>query len=226
MNKVEFLKELEEQLKDKVTKLELEEIISEYHYRFDSKIAQGIWESAIAVELGAPGIVAKNILEKKFEQQKIKPDELSSIGTRVAAYFIDSVLLNVLLILFLYLLEFILTGGKGASVGTPFVYLSAFLPFIILIGAAGISNIIEAVILWKTNGYTPGKWFLKIRVKKLDRSALTFSDAFLREVVLKCLINTLTSGVLNLCSFLWACATEEKKTVHDKFASTTVVKTK
>lgn len=226
MNKVEFLKELEEQLREKVTKIELEEIISKYNQHFDSKIAQGKWESAIAVDLGAPGIVAKNILEEKFEQQKIKPDELCSMGTRVAAYFIDSVLLNVLLIIFLYLLEFILTFREGFFVSNPFENLSKLLPFMILIGAAGISNIIEAVILWKTNGYTPGKWFLKIRVKKVDRSALTFSDAFLREVVLKCLINTLTSGVLNLCSFLWACATEEKKTVHDKFASTTVVKVK
>jgi uncharacterized RDD family membrane protein YckC len=86
-------------------------------------------------------------------------------------------------------------------------------------------NLFTTIFLWATNGYTPAKWILKIRVAKTDGGKISFLDAFLRELVIKGIANSVASGFLNIGSFIWGCATEDRKTVHDLVAKTRVIAT-
>ena len=103
--------------------------------------------------------------------------------------------------------------SSGLAIGNVFILMFLF----------GAFNLITTIILWATNGYTPGKWFLKMRVIKINGGKISFLDAVLRELVIKCIANSILSGVLNLGSFIWGCTTEDHKTVHDLVAQTRVV---
>jgi uncharacterized RDD family membrane protein YckC len=94
---------------------------------------------------------------------------------------------------------------------------------ILLVLLFGAFNLFTTIFIWATNGYTPGKWMLKMRVVKADGSKIGFLDALLRELVIKCLANSALSGFLNIGSFIWGCITEDHKTVHDLVAKTRVV---
>ncbi|MDF2531218.1 MAG: hypothetical protein K0Q65_799, partial [Clostridia bacterium] len=87
----------------------------------------------------------------------------------------------------------------------------------------GFSNIITAFELWIFKGYTLGKWITKIKVESINGNKLTFWDAFLRDALIKSIGNSITSGVLNIASFIWGCATPEHKTVQDLAAKTRVI---
>lgn len=87
----------------------------------------------------------------------------------------------------------------------------------------GFLNIITAVELWIFRGYTLGKWITRIRVVNMDGGRITFWDAILRDVIIKSIGNAITSGILNVASFVWGCSTPEHKTVHDLAAKTKVI---
>lgn len=90
----------------------------------------------------------------------------------------------------------------------------------------GAGNIFNAFIIWKFRGYTLGKKLFKVKVVKADGTELAFTDALLREVVVKSLGNTVTGGLMNLGSFVCACVTREQKAIHDLAAKTRVVEVK
>lgn len=87
----------------------------------------------------------------------------------------------------------------------------------------GILNFFTTICLWATNGYTPGKWLLRMRVIKINGGKVRFLDAVLRELLLKGIANSVLSGILNIISFLWGCLTDDHKTIHDLAAQTRVV---
>lgn len=87
----------------------------------------------------------------------------------------------------------------------------------------GFSNLITAFELWIFKGYTLGKWIVKIKVVPLRGDKLTFLDALLRDALVKFIGNGITSGILNIFSFIWGCGTPEHKTVHDLAARTKVI---
>lgn len=98
-----------------------------------------------------------------------------------------------------------------------------FLPYMIFLIFLGVSNMFNAIIVWKFKGYTLGKVIFKIYVEKVDGTKLTFADALLRELVVKTFGNIVTGGLLNIGSFIWACITSEQKTIHDLASKTRVV---
>lgn len=99
----------------------------------------------------------------------------------------------------------------------------AIVPLFFITFIFGISNLLTALQLWITNGYTLGKWAVKIRVVRVGGGKLTFWDCLLRDGIIKTVANAITSGILNLVSFIWACATPEHKTVQDLAANTKVI---
>lgn len=103
--------------------------------------------------------------------------------------------------------------------------LLAVFPIALLIMFLGFSNIITALELWIFRGYTLGKWMTKIKVENINDSRITFWEAILRDALIKSIGNSVTSGILNIASFIWGCATPEHKTVHDLAAKTRVVNT-
>ncbi len=90
----------------------------------------------------------------------------------------------------------------------------------------GVAHFFTMLFTWLTHGYTPGKWLLHIRVVRIDGQKIGFLEAFLREFVVKCLINNMLGSVPNLVSFIWGCLTADHKTIQDLLAQTKVVDTK
>lgn len=101
--------------------------------------------------------------------------------------------------------------------------LLAVFPIALALMFLGISNIITAFELWIFSGYTLGKWITKIKVESINGNKLSFWDAFLRDALIKSIGNSITSGILNIASFIWGCATPEHKTVQDLAAKTRVI---
>ncbi len=191
----------------------------------------------------------KNINEKtsRIFDKVIEPDRnvqietLAPMSRRLGAYVIDSILLGVvgigvLVALFIPVLGLInytsdihyVTSGAlppgmeiAKAAGPMFGFRTANI--ILLMTLFGAFNLFTTIILWATNGYTPGKYILKMRVVKINGSRIGFLDALLRELVIKCIANSLLSGLLNLGSFIWGCMTDDHKTVHDLVAQTRVV---
>lgn len=104
-----------------------------------------------------------------------------------------------------------------------FFYLTSIFPMTLLLMFFGFSNIITAFELWIFKGYTLGKWLVKIKVQRLDGKRITFWDSFLRDALIKSIGNSITSGILNIVSFIWGSATPEHKTVQDLATKTKVI---
>lgn len=94
---------------------------------------------------------------------------------------------------------------------------------LIFLTALLASNIFNSFITWKLKGYTIGKKLFKIRVQKIDGSAISFMDAIFRELIIKSIANVILCGLLNIGSLIWASLTSERNTVHDRAAKTIVV---
>lgn len=106
--------------------------------------------------------------------------------------------------------------GLGLLLGT----------FALFLLCMGVVNFFTMLFTWVTHGYTPGKWLLHIRVIRIDGQRIGFLEAFLREFVVKCLINNALGSVPNLVSFIWGSLTPDHKTIQDLLAQTKVVNTK
>ena len=85
-------------------------------------------------------------------------------------------------------------------------------------------DIFMAYMLYKTNGFTPGKLAMKVRAVKKDGSALTFSESVTRELMIKGIGNALTSGIVNIISLFAASFSNERKALHDMSVGTVVIK--
>ena len=109
------------------------------------------------------------------------------------------------------------------SLNTPFVASNILGVLFFMLFSFGFLNIITAVELWIFKGYTLGKWITRVRVVNMDGGRVTFWEAILREVIVKSIGNAITSGILNIASFVWGCSTPEHKTVHDLAARTKVI---
>ncbi|MEL7655802.1 MAG: RDD family protein [Bacillota bacterium] len=187
------------------------------------------------------------IFDKVLEpDQYVKIEQLAPMSRRLGAYIIDGILLGVIVIggLFAILAPFMYMvrtssftttiDNVPANIGSEIVANNmmhmngvttgfAFGNMIIMVMLFGAFNLFTTIILWATNGYTPGKWMLKMRVVKINGEKISFLDALLRELVIKCIANSVLSGILNIVSFIWGCVTEDHKTVHDLVAHTRVV---
>ncbi len=192
----------------------------------------------------------KNINEKtsKLFDKVIEPDRnvevgrLAPMSRRLGAYIIDSILLGAVIIgafiamlapLSYYVMssssEISNTAVRLGPAGPEAMHMGrmaagfSIANIMIMVLLLGAFNLITTVILWATNGYTPGKWILKMRVVKLNGAKISFLDAVLRELVVKCIANSLLSGFLNIGSLIWGYMTEDHKTVHDLLVRTRVV---
>lgn len=240
MNKKEFLKELEYSLAGRLPESDIIEILSDYGDIFDSMAAAGKSEEETAEEIGSPARIARTILDDEIvPDRNAEFEKLAPMSRRLGAYFLDSMLLGVIGIgaLFAVFAPFMymartsvgvhsvnMEAMRGAVVyggepATRFAFANIIMLFLIF----GAFNLFTTIILWATNGFTPGKYILNMRTVKTDGSKISFLDALLRELVIKCIANSMLSGLLNIGSFIWGCSTDDHKTVHDLAARTRVV---
>ncbi len=129
-------------------------------------------------------------------KEKIHDAELAGIGKRFWATFIDGIILGIV-----FGAIATLTGsgleGNPLQLALTIAYYWYFLA--------------------RSNGQTPGKKVLKVRVVKVDGSQLNDTDALVRAVV------SLVSGGVFLLGYLWAFIDKDNQTWHDKAAGTFVV---
>lgn len=129
---------------------------------------------------------------------------LASYGARVAAYLLDAVFANLVVIL----------GSLASS--------SA----LVVIGFVGALIYPFATMLRSgpTNGQTFGKQILGIRVVPQSAVPMSFGTVFLRELIGKWLLGGITFGLYSLLDYLWPAWDHKNQALHDKIASTLVVK--
>ncbi len=321
MKKNEFLRELENALKYKLSQEDINEIISDYTDIFNSGIKEGKSEDDVSNEIGSPAKIARTILDEtngvdelainnNNKDDTIKQDvrQLAPMSKRLGAYIIDAIAMFLVFALILLLSFAFYTTGTYSTVNesvdisenqqgagqdediyrkvthnydssdkpketvielykndkkifkgsvneyrefrsnnrikedeigvketinhkpfkpligissTTFVF--TIINTLMLFMFLGIANILTALQLYFFKGYTLGKWVMKIKVQKINGEKISFGDAVLRDVLLKCIGNALTSGILNVGSFIWGCVTDEHKTVHDLASKTKVV---
>lgn len=145
--------------------------------------------------------------------------QLASIAKRFVAYVIDDIALG----LIYSLVMIIILECYGDSVATTpqwILILVQYIPLFLLIGAW---NFFLFPVVWLTNGYTLGKKLMKIRVVRSDGKKLTFWNALLRDGLMKGILSLVTSGLLNLVSFIWMSGHTARKSVADTVAKTYVV---
>ena len=80
----------------------------------------------------------------------------------------------------------------------------------------------EFVMIGQWNA-TVGKFAVGIRVRRMDGSPATWREAALRPL-LELVIGVLRIGIVTLVDDLWMLWDKQKQTLHDKVASTIVVK--
>lgn len=218
-----------------------------------AKIARTILEDGMKEDKGGREYTdfQKNINEKtsKIFDKVIEPDQnvaidqLTPMSRRLGAYVIDAILLGVLGIglMMIFLAPLFLMNYSNVEVSnqsiqsvagmsgnvmmgnSSVVPRFAFLNIFILVALFGVFSLFTTIFLWASNGYTPGKWILKMRVVKINGSKISFLDAALREFIIKGIANSLLSGFLNIASFIWGSVTDDHKTAHDLVAQTRVV---
>lgn len=130
-----------------------------------------------------------------MKQKEYASYELADIGTRFLALVIDGIILGIISGILLSILR-----NPGGVVG-------------FLIG------LLYYWYFWtRNNGQTPGKSIMKIRVIKKDGTPISDADAIVRGVGYS------ISGAILGIGFLWALWDENRQTLHDKLASTYVIK--
>jgi uncharacterized RDD family membrane protein YckC len=132
-------------------------------------------------------------------------DEVAGFGARFVAYFIDGIIISLM----------------SSVVG--FIYAITPASFTITIASALLVVMIygyQMFFLLAQEGQTLGKRAMKIKVIKTDGySDITFSDAFLRQVV-GFILCTMTFGI----GFLVALLRKDRRGWHDLISDTVVVK--
>lgn len=92
MKKSEYLRELKENLKTKLSSEELNDILSDYDSFFHAGNEDGKTDDDISNELGSPAFLAKSLIEEREENQIVQDKRIALPGKRFCAYFIDAVI--------------------------------------------------------------------------------------------------------------------------------------
>ena len=147
--------------------------------------------------------------------------ELAGVGPRILAFLIDGLIPGGIALVGYILAAVFVVGGastqsQGASAAGAGIGILIF--FVFYGGALVFSLYNHIVLVVKNNGQTIGKKMMKVRIVKEDGTAITYLDAFLRNV-----IGYLISGAICDLGFIWALFDARKQGWHDKIFKTLVV---
>lgn len=145
-------------------------------------------------------------------------DDYASLGTRIVAIIIDSIILAI--IASIIAMPFGLTMTPFAMMGNDMMAAMAYM------SAMGTMMLLS-VVIWivyftyfeGTSGQTPGKKVMHIKVVKEDGKKMTYADALIRSVL------RIIDGIgAYLLGFIIILVTEKKQRIGDMAAGTLVVK--
>lgn len=131
----------------------------------------------------------------------------ASIGTRFIAIMIDSMILSVVqMVMSLILVGSIINKGQAGVTAT-----------VGLMAISGIGGILYYVLFLGAKGATPGKMAVKIKVVSPSGDKIGYGQAFIRY------IGIFISGIILGIGYFMAFGDDEKRTLHDRIASTRVI---
>jgi uncharacterized RDD family membrane protein YckC len=147
-------------------------------------------------------------------ESKINNYQISTIRKRTTAYFLDDIIVSLLLFVIFYnQLVIIYQQIQNSMDFTPLIaYLQEnTLVFILL------RIVYQTFFVWQ-NGMTPGKMIMKIRIIEMDSGQIpSFSVAFLRASI------RIVSESIFYIGYIMAFFNPMVQTLHDKLAKTVVV---
>ncbi len=149
-----------------------------------------------------------------MNESKINNYQISTIRKRTTAYFLDDIIVSLLLFVIFYnQLVIIYQQIQNSMDFTPLIaYLQEnTLVFILL------RIVYQTFFVWQ-NGMTPGKMIMKIRIIEMDSGQIpSFSVAFLRASI------RIVSESIFYIGYIMAFFNPMVQTLHDKLAKTVVV---
>jgi len=148
------------------------------------------------------------------KESKLNEYQVSSIGKRATAYFIDDMIVSIFLFIIFYdKLVVIYQQVQNSADFTPLmVYLQENTIIFVL-----LRIVYQTFFVWQ-NGMTPGKALVKIKVVEMDSGDRpSFSVALLRAS-----IRIISDSILYI-GYIIAFFNPLVQTLHDKLAKTVVV---
>lgn len=125
--------------------------------------------------------------------------EIASAGQRFGAWLVDAVIGT---------LVGAVAGALGIWLGVGFItYVIVIVYAVVYLGMVA------------TQGQSPGKKAIGIKIVRVDGSSLGFGGMLIREIVGK-----FVSGLVVYLGFIWILFDSQRQGWHDKIASTYVVK--
>lgn len=149
-----------------------------------------------------------------MKESKLNEYQVSSIGKRATAYFIDDMIVSIFLFIIFYdKLVVIYQQVQNSADFTPLmVYLQENTIIFVL-----LRIVYQTFFVWQ-NGMTPGKALVKIKVVEMDSGDRpSFSVALLRAS-----IRIISDSILYI-GYIIAFFNPLVQTLHDKLAKTVVV---
>jgi len=147
-------------------------------------------------------------------ESKINDYQISTIGKRTTAYFLDDMIVSLLLFIIFYnqLVNIYQQVQNSMNFEPLVVYLQEnTLVFILL------RIVYQTFFVWQ-NGMTPGKMIMKIKVIEMDSgNTPSFGVAFLRASI------RIVSESIFYIGYIMAFFNPMVQTLHDKLAKTVVV---
>lgn len=143
---------------------------------------------------------------------------LAAWGTRAAAFVLDA--------LFLAGMTFALLLVIAAAAGTDDRRTLETVAYAVGIPLGFLYAPLLMMRRGKANGQTFGKQMMDIRVVRTGGEPVTFWNAFLRQVFGQQLLIGLTFYVYAFVDYLWPLRDARNQALHDKIASTLVIRTK
>ena len=136
--------------------------------------------------------------------------EYASFWRRFAAFFIDAIILAIVMRILFPLQGFHFWNIEKAWYFVPIITLFNMISTAITVA--------YSVVFWTWRGQTPGKMVMNIKILRGDGSNITIGYALLRYLGYFVCFLMLGSG------FLWIAFDARKQGIHDKIADTVVVK--
>lgn len=145
--------------------------------------------------------------------------ELASWGVRAAALLLDALIVGgVGAVLFAIGIGFFESDpDEQRRIAESYAYPAALL-------LVAVYSPLTMMRRGARNGQTLGKQILKIRVVRETGEAMTLSSGLVREVIGRMLPSLLTLGLYTPVDYLWPLWDRSRQCLHDKIASTRVVR--
>lgn len=225
MKRAEFLRELEENLKDCIPKEHVEDILYDYAEHFDAGMRDGKSEEEISQELGSPEKIAGALISSDghLSARKARLLHYAPVGLRLASFIIDTIIAGFPLALFTHAYFLLFLGPTFPHVSLQYP-VSAGVPVSALRHLSMLFTVLyQPICLSLWGGQTVGKRLFNLRVVRKDGSHVRAGVAILREILGRTILNTISLGITNLISFAWVILSGKNRTLHDEIAGTYVI---